>query len=122
MTVRGKRQREVADWIIDTFGLSSLRPRERARRLLEEAIELAQAEGVTREDVNTHADYIYAKEPGDPKQELGDVGLTLLAYAESRGFSADQTEVDTISDALRKSKRHWYRRHQTKIDAGMSKE
>lgn len=117
---RNARQLKVSSWVVETFGETAMKPRERARRLLEEAIELAQAEGVTREEVTTFADYIYAKEPGDPEQELGGVSFTLLAYAQSRHMSADYVEVRAIQDAFDKSAEHWHGRQQTKIDAGMS--
>lgn len=61
----------------------------RALRLLEEAIELAQAELVTVEEVGVIISQVYAKPPGHPVQELGGVLTTAGAYANTVGVDME---------------------------------
>jgi NTP pyrophosphatase (non-canonical NTP hydrolase) len=63
-------------------------PHERGMRFLEEALELAQAVGVNLLEVERLTDSVYAKPKGQVAQEIGGVGTTLLALAESQNLSA----------------------------------
>jgi len=63
--------------------------RERALRFLEEALELAQAVGLTAADVNAVASYTMQRPPGDVEAELGGAMLTLHALASAAGLNAD---------------------------------
>lgn len=65
-------------------------PKIRALRLLEEAIELAQAEGVTMQEVGIVRDQVYAKPPGDPLQELGGVLICAVAHAAVRDWDHEE--------------------------------
>ena len=49
-------------------------------RLLEEAIELAQAEGITVEQVCDQTQHVYARPPGLPAQEAGGVAVCLYGW------------------------------------------
>ena len=60
---------------------------ERVARIVEEMTELAQSEGITRDEVVRLVDDVYAREIGDPRQELGGVMICLAAYAYTKGFS-----------------------------------
>lgn len=51
----------VADWVRTRIGETHMHPRERAMRLLEEAAELAQAEGVTSEQANQQIAYVFSR-------------------------------------------------------------
>lgn len=69
----------AVDWCERTFGRSTVDSvPERSRRFAEEAIELAQAMGVTRQEVLALVDYVYDREPGDPEQEIAGTLLTLV--------------------------------------------
>lgn len=52
---------------------------ERRHRFLEEAIELAQASGCTREDARIIVDYVFDRPAGAQEQEVGGVMVTLAA-------------------------------------------
>lgn len=65
---------------------AALDRRERARRLVEEAIELAQAEGVPEHEVALIAQRVFSRPIGDPVTEGGDVGLTYLAWTHAAGL------------------------------------
>lgn len=119
-TVRDDRQRAVVQWAGDTFGPDSLTPTERATRVLEEVVELAQAEGVPRERALAVLDHVYGKAPGDPAQEVGGIGVTLLAYCAVREISADAEEVREIARVLAIDPAHFRARHNAKADAGIA--
>lgn len=89
---RDDRQREVFQWAKRTFGPVAMSIEERVMRFFEEAVELAQAEGLSRDRLVAIVDHVYRKPPGDPAKEAGAVGVTLLAYCERRGLSADAEE------------------------------
>lgn len=71
-------QNEATDWMVECFGhdLATTR-KERAQRFIEEALELAQAEGLTREDCDLMVNYVYSRPVGNTAQEVGGVMLTL---------------------------------------------
>ncbi len=73
----------IADWQTD---------KERAYRFFEEAGELFQAIGMTRDDALKVVDYVYGRPIGDKTQEIGGVMITLLALASQQNLS--------VSDAL----------------------
>lgn len=117
---RDNRQKAVLQWVGDTFGKPSLSTRERALRVIEEAIELAQTEGLTVEDVRSVAEHVFGKPPGDPAQEVGGLGVTLLAYCEARGISADMEERREFNRVLAVDPAHFRARHNKKADAGIA--
>jgi hypothetical protein len=55
--------------------------RERALRLVEEAIEFAQSVDVDVETVHAVAGHVYQRPKGDPGQEIAGVYVTMLAAA-----------------------------------------
>ena len=63
---------------------------ERTHRFLEEALELAQANGCTRHDALTLIDYVFGRPPGDPSQEVGGVMVTLASLCSASGINMDQ--------------------------------
>ena len=91
---------------------------QRGLRLVEEAIEAAQAAGCDPATLHKLVDYIYAKEPGDLRQELGGVGLCVLAMAAVAGFDADEAEEKEVNRVLSKPLDYFARRNKVKNDAG----
>src|SRR6185312_5264384 len=59
----------------------SLTPEQRSFRFLEEALELAQAVGTTREEALKLVDYVYSRPIGQVGQEIGGVMVTLAGVA-----------------------------------------
>ncbi len=84
-TLPGYAEVRAANWVVSRVGEDHMQPRERAMRLLEEAIELAQAEGVTENQVRLQVGHVYNRPPGDPIQEAGGIAVCLLAWCVSRG-------------------------------------
>ena len=58
-------------------------------RLLEEAIELAQSEGITLEQITRQAAHVYNRPAGEPSQEAAGVAITLLGWCASTGNTFD---------------------------------
>lgn len=96
-------QDRVAAWIAECFspevGSDVL---ERSHRLLEEALELVQASGCTKEDVLEIVDYVYDRPAGSLEQEVGGVMVTLAALC-----SALELSMDAAAD--RELDRNWER-------------
>lgn len=116
---RNDRQRLVTDWCERTFGTESAGdPGKRVLRFLEEALELFQAEGGDMEKANALLKRVYSRPPGDPRQEVGGVSVTLLSYCSAAGLSADQCEVEEINRVLDRPVEEARRRYAAKTEAG----
>ena len=114
------RQREVLNWAMSTFGLIASHRDERAARLVEEAIEVAQAERVPQHVLAKILERVYSRPPGDLVQEIGGVAITLDALAENVYVSVDiaaQAELDRV---LLKSREHFQKKHAEKVAAGVA--
>lgn len=118
---REERQQLVADWTLRCFGeAAATDPMERAARLVEEVIELAQAVGFPETGISALAADVYAKEPGHPFQEVGGVSITLLAFCEAYGIDVDQAEFAELRRILGKSRKHFQARQNAKADRGVA--
>jgi exonuclease I len=74
---------------------------ERNYRFLEEALELVQSLGMTRQECVIMVKYVYDRPVGVPVQEVGGVEVTLAALCEANRISkeaAGDTELDRISN------------------------
>jgi len=120
--VRRERQRQVYDWTLRCFGNIAIDLEERATRQLEEAIELAQCEGLPRQLCHSLIDYVYSKEPGKANQEVGGIAITLLAYCEAKGLDADECEVAELNRILSKTSEHFRERQNAKASNGVARE
>jgi len=101
----GTDQAAVEVWVRKTFGDKVMdNPVERGRRVMEEANELGQVEGVTRAEAHKIVDAVFDKAKGELAQEVGGVGVTLLALCarhEMRLDDAVRVEIDRISQGER---------------------
>jgi NTP pyrophosphatase (non-canonical NTP hydrolase) len=78
-------------WAVSTFGETLARSkRERAVRLVEEAIELAQSSGVPKGAITDTLTQVYSKPAGDLRQEVGGVIVTLASLCGLHGFKIDE--------------------------------
>lgn len=118
--MRDGRQREVYLWVLSTFGEDNATVTERVRRLVEEVVELAQAEDVPAEQLRAIVAHVYAKPPGNAQQEVGGIGTTLLAYCEAKGISADAAEAAEARRVFSIDPEHFRERHNRKADAGIA--
>lgn len=119
---RDERQKQATAWAERCFGRAVVEDRqERATRILEEAIELAQAEGLGEELVARMTSRVYAKPPGDPRQELGGLGVCVLVYAEAVGVSADAVEAGEVAAILARDPAWFRQRQNSKAAQGLGK-
>jgi hypothetical protein len=119
-TVRNYRQQVVAEWVRDRLSVEAATSLvERVLRVLEEATELAQAEGLLCDRALAVVEHVYQKPPGDGAKEVGGLAVTLLAYCAARGISADEAEVREIERILKIDRAEMQRRHNVKADAGI---
>ena len=116
---RLERQTTAHQWCVAAFGEGhATSVPQRGVRLAEEAVEAAQAAGVPREMVHQLVDYVYDREPGELRQELGGLGITILALAAAAGLSADKCERDELTRVLSKDPAWFRQRNETKNAAG----
>lgn len=121
MEVRQKRQRVVARWAREAFGeLEARSLAQRALRLLEEAAEAAQACSVDLGTAISCLHIVYGKPTGDLSQELGGIGVTVLALADAAGLQADECERDEVGRILGKPIAYFRERNKAKNLAGLN--
>lgn len=116
--ILGRQQRAV-EWVNSRLGAWSMDPAERARRFLEEAVELAQAAGCSVEDARRTVDYVFARPAGDAAQEVGGARLTLLALAASLKVDAVEAEAAELARVYALPVERFRRRDDEKRAAGI---
>lgn len=118
MIERDFRQRLVQDWLARAFGPVLDRhadPRERARRVLEEALEFFQSVEGSKHEAYTLVDRTFGRPPGQPLEELGQLGITLLAAGVGLGASADVQERMQLEAIMDKPPAYYTDRMSLKI-------
>lgn len=91
-------QDRVRDWMLACFGREIAADKtERAHRFLEEALELVQAIGATRDDAHALVDYVFDREIGDQHQEVGGVLVTLAALCGAVGVRMESAGEDELA-------------------------
>lgn len=111
-------QKHVLDWAVRAFGPIANNNDERAARLAEEAIEIAQCEGVPLDVIIRIAQRVYSRPAGERWQEIGGTCIALLAYAENVGLSVDRCAGKEWQRVLSKPSEWWTRKHAEKVAAG----
>lgn len=99
-------QARVDDWMQACFDARiSADLTERCYRFLEEAGELCQAMGMSKDQAHAMIDYTFGREAGEPSQELGGVMVTLAALCNAAGLDmTDEGEAELAridNDAVR---------------------
>jgi|SRR5271166_804439 len=96
-------QDRVKEWLAACFPQSVRSDRrKRTHRFLEEALELAQANGCSREDAQALVEYVYSRPAGQPELEVGGVMVTLASLCST-------TSIDTTEAGDRELQRNWER-------------
>jgi hypothetical protein len=97
---------------------------ERTARVLEEAIELFDAEHRDRDAARAQAhkmvDHVFDQAKGEGNQEAGGLIVTLLAYCGAKGVRMDKLADAEIARVLKLSKEHFVKRQQAKAAAGVA--
>lgn len=112
-------QFRVHDFAKATFGASSLDRKERARRVAEEAIELAQSAGLDWRELETITMHVYQKPPGELGQEIVEAALCLMIMCEVEGLSLDRLAQKEIRRIRRLDPDHFRARQTAKARAGL---
>ncbi|MBB5278683.1 NTP pyrophosphatase (non-canonical NTP hydrolase) [Rhizobium rosettiformans] len=101
-------QDSVAAWTVDCFGEEIAQSTdERNHRFLEEALELVQACGATKEECHALVDYVFSRETGELEQEIGGVMVCLASLAAVHKVSMEacaDTELLRIDNEETKAK------------------
>lgn len=93
---------------------------QRALRLLEESVELAQAAGVDEQLAAKLVAFVYSRPAGELFQEMGGVGVTMLVLAESAGICAETAIDKEAARVLSKPLEHFTKRNADKGAAGFN--
>lgn len=92
-----KFQQDVAAWCRRCFGLSVYSNRsERAHRFCEEALELVQAAGVSKDEVRQLLNYVFDRPVGELKQEVGGTMVTLAAMCQVYGIKLNEAATQEL--------------------------
>lgn len=93
-------QQRVQPWMKACFGETISRDViERNHRFLEEALELVQSTGCTASEAHQLVDYVFGREIGETRQEIGGAMVTLAALCLALGedmHAAGETELARI--------------------------
>lgn len=110
------RQRVVIEWGERCFGTDHMRDRiVRAARFFEEAAELVQSVGLSRDHAMRAFDHVYSRPAGTPAQEAGGVANTLMALCGALDLSFDECQTAEIERCLAKDPEHFARRNEAKL-------
>jgi hypothetical protein len=109
------------EWACRCFGKEHVHDHQvRALRIVEEAIELCQAEGINIEKVRQVTEIVYSRPRGDWYQEAGGLLMTTAVYVESRGSMMERILLNELSRVLAKPADHFAKRNREKIDLGLT--
>jgi hypothetical protein len=112
----------IHDWGLRAFGEENFNsPQERALRLLEEAAELAQSEGIDINLANMVVISVFDRPRGDPMHEAGGVLLTLVAYLRTRGWLPEWVLLLEVRRVLGIPIEQFRQRNKEKIKAKLTK-
>lgn len=93
-------QFDVDDWLCACLGESTAKNKvERNYRFLEEALELVQALGCSKDDALKLVDYVYGRPLGEPKQEVGGVMVTLAALCTAHAMNMSDLGYKALDSA-----------------------
>ncbi len=91
-------QERVKPWLHECFGeMIAGDKEERNHRFLEEALELVQACGCTKEEALKLVDYVYGRPVGEKGQEVGGTMVTLAALCIAQGINLNEEAERELS-------------------------
>lgn len=99
-------QSRVHPWLVTCFGDNYIEDKtERIHRFVEEALELAQACGCSKNEALNLLTYVFNRQAGDKQQEVGGVMTTLAALCQTQGLDmheAGEAELARIWTVVEK--------------------
>lgn len=93
-------QDRVHAWVRDFFPEHGVNVSERARRFIEEAVELVQSVGLPDEDIMRNVSRVLQRPAGQPHQEVGGTRVSLAALCAAVGLDErleGERELERIS-------------------------
>ena len=88
----------VREWAVACFGEEIANDKvERNHRFLEEALELVQSNGITKDECLKLIDYVYNRPIGETKQEVGGVSTTLSALCAAYNIDLQSCAKDELA-------------------------
>lgn len=115
------KQSDLLAWCVSTFGAqTALSPLERAARLVEEAIEVAQAAGLQRYQAMLTLHRVYDRPAGELRQEIGGCAFTLAALAEVAGLNVAHELQREYERVMSIDPEFFRAKHAAKVAAGTS--
>lgn len=117
---RKRRQAVVLGWATRVFGSCTSSIKERALRLLEESIEVAQAAGLSEDTVRRMVDRVYFRSMGNLREEMGGLLVTALAMCEALGVDGDELERDEMERVLSLPESFVREKHEAKVRQGLA--
>lgn len=98
----------VRNWLTACFGAEHTNDKsERSFRFAEESVELCQAIGLTRHQMDTILDHVYSRPKGEVDQEAAGTLITLLSVCDLNNvslesiFKSEMNRAETSLDAIR---------------------
>lgn len=90
-------QHRAQAWARACFGEAEAADlRLRSYKFLEEAMELVQAMGMSREEAGRMLDYVFRRPLGEPRQEVGGAQLTLALLCSAAGLLMGACAVEEL--------------------------
>ncbi len=117
MSARG---RAILAWAVETFGPVADNRHERAMRFIEEATELVQSCGLSRETVEAITERAYSRRAGQIGKELAQAGMTLEALAAHLGADLSHEIGNEFNRVREIPKAEWTARHAAKTAVGIT--
>lgn len=109
------RPKAFLQWAIETFGPIASNRDERLARFVEEALEIAHAEGMKWRMVDRIGARVYSRPRGEVAKEIGQAAATLEMLAENIGLSADAEAEREFARVKGIPQEEWTRRHGAKV-------
>lgn len=90
-------QARSVTWATAAFGIDDVMDRKlRALRFIEEAVELVQAGELSSDDVLKIVKMVYSKPPGEIRQEVGGVMVTLAVFCHALGVNMNLAGIREV--------------------------
>lgn len=114
------RASHFMQWAQEMFGNIALSPHERTLRFIEEAIELAHAMGLDRNEVGAVTNRVYGRPPGDAVREAGQCLAVFECLMHVTGIDADREATAELARVKAIPKEEWGKRHGAKVALGIA--
>ncbi|VIO73842.1 hypothetical protein [Bradyrhizobium ivorense] len=117
---RAERPAAFLAWAVETFGPVAKLRSERLMRFVEEAIELAQAEGMELSTLDRIASRVYSQPAGSVSKEIAQAQVCLETLSEVLGESASALAEKEFERVRSIPREEWIRRHAAKQAIGIA--